>query len=164
MTRNGGSEGASSHDQKRQIGFEASCDGVSVARSSRSALMCVSKHHRQRGRSVRRIGSEVLLLVGHPGLEPGANKLRTQQLRGTSADLLANLKRRVVAEWATTGHSGPDSGHRDRLDRAGLLRTIAHARGAKTITEDHARTLVVLVELVGGRLSEESSSEAPWPP
>jgi len=115
--------------------------------------MYVSTHHRQRAASARRIGSEVLLLVGHPGLEPGANGLRTQQLRGTSAGLLANLKRRVVAEWATTGHSGPDSGHRDRLDRAGLLRAIARAREAKVMTEDDARTLVALVELVGGRLS-----------
>ena len=62
--------------QKWQIGFEASCEVDSVARSSRSALMCVSKHHRQRGRIARRIGSEVPFLVGHPGLEPGANGLR----------------------------------------------------------------------------------------
>ena len=47
-----------------------------MARSSRSALMCVSKHRRQRAASMRRIGSEVLFLVGHPGLEPGANGLR----------------------------------------------------------------------------------------
>jgi hypothetical protein len=62
-------------DQKRQIGFEASCDGGSVARSPRSVLVCVSRHRRQRAASVRRIGSEMLLLVGHPGLEPGANGL-----------------------------------------------------------------------------------------
>ena len=36
-----------SQSQKWQIGFEASCEVVSVARSSRSALMCVSKHRRQ---------------------------------------------------------------------------------------------------------------------
>jgi hypothetical protein len=39
------------------------------------------------------------------------------------------------------------------LDRAALLGAIARAREAKIITEDHARTLVALVELVGGRLS-----------
>jgi hypothetical protein len=39
------------------------------------------------------------------------------------------------------------------LDRAGLLRAIARAREAKVMTEDDARTLVALVELVGGRLS-----------
>ena len=64
----GGSEGASRHDQKRQIGFEASCDGGSVARSARSVLVYVSKHRRQRAASVQQIGSEVLFLVGHPGL------------------------------------------------------------------------------------------------
>jgi hypothetical protein len=63
--------------QKWHIGFEASCEVVSVARSPRSALMCVSRHRSQRGRIVRRIGSEVPFLVGHPGLEPGANGLRT---------------------------------------------------------------------------------------
>jgi len=67
--------------QKWQIGFEPSCEVVSAARSSRSALMCVSKHRSRRGRIVRRIGSEVPFLVGHPGLEPGANGLRTQLLR-----------------------------------------------------------------------------------
>ena len=64
---------ASSQGQKWQIGFEALCEVVSVARSSRSALLCVSKHHSQRGRIARRIGSEVPFLVGHPGLEPGAS-------------------------------------------------------------------------------------------
>jgi hypothetical protein len=63
--------------QKWQIGFEASCEAASVARNSRSALLCVSKHRSQRDRIVRRIGSEVPFLVGHPGLEPGANGLRT---------------------------------------------------------------------------------------
>ena len=38
--------------------------------------MCVSKHRSQRGRIVRRIGGEMPFLVGHPGLEPGANGLR----------------------------------------------------------------------------------------
>jgi len=77
---------ATSQGQKRQVGFEALCDGGSVAGSSRSALMCVSKHRRQRAASVRRIGSEMLLLVGHPGLEPGANGLRTQLMRANAPD------------------------------------------------------------------------------
>ena len=76
-----GPQPASIERQKRQIGFEPSCDGVSVARSPRSVLVYVSRHRRQRAASVRRIGSEVLFLVGHPGLEPGANGLRTQLLR-----------------------------------------------------------------------------------
>ena len=38
---------ASSQGQKWQIGFEALCDGGSVARSPRSALLCVSRHHSQ---------------------------------------------------------------------------------------------------------------------
>ena len=76
--------------QKWQIGFEPSCDGGSVARSSRSALMCVSKHRRQRGRLVRRIASETPFLVGHPGLEPGANGLRK-----AIYDSLSPVKRKV---------------------------------------------------------------------
>jgi hypothetical protein len=34
------------------------------------------------------------------------------------------------------------------LDRAELLRTIAHAREAKIITEDHARTLTELIDII----------------
>jgi hypothetical protein len=49
-----------------------------VARSARSVLVYVSTHRRQRAASVRRIGSEMLLLVGHPGLEPGANGQRVR--------------------------------------------------------------------------------------
>ena len=51
------------------------------------------------------------------------------------------------------GHVSTYSGHGDRLDRARLLRAIARAREAKVMTEDDGRTLVALVELVGGRLS-----------
>ncbi len=36
----------------------------------------ISMHRSQQGRIVQRIGSEVPFLVGHPGLEPGANGLR----------------------------------------------------------------------------------------
>jgi hypothetical protein len=141
---------ASSESQKWQIGFEASCEVVSVTRSSRSALSCNrperfspladrlrSKRPRpyrprpemadrfrgvvrwalggeepaertrvreqlsdetslrrecpqrrisrregsQRAASVRRIGSETPFLVGHPGLEPGANGLRIRTNR-----------------------------------------------------------------------------------
>jgi len=55
--------------QKRQIGFEALCDGVPAARSARSGLASVSTHRSRRCSSARRIGSEAPLLVGHPGLE-----------------------------------------------------------------------------------------------
>jgi hypothetical protein len=40
------------------------------------------------------------------------------------------------------------SGHRDRLDRAGLLGAIARAREAKVMTEDRARTLTELIDIV----------------
>jgi hypothetical protein len=40
---------------------------------------------RQRAASVRRIGSELLVLVGHPGLEPGANGLRIRARRRHSS-------------------------------------------------------------------------------
>jgi hypothetical protein len=53
----------------------------------------------------------------------------------------------------TGGHGSPYSGHRDRLDRAGLLGAIDRALEAKVMTEDHARTLVALVEQFGGRWS-----------
>jgi hypothetical protein len=59
---------SSRHEQKRQIGFEAVRDGVPVARSARSGLGSVSTHRSQRGGSTCWIGSEMLLLVGHPGL------------------------------------------------------------------------------------------------
>jgi hypothetical protein len=39
------------------------------------------------------------------------------------------------------------------LDRAGLLGAIDRALEAKVMTEDHARTLVALVEQFGGRWS-----------
>ena len=54
--------------------------------------MCVSKHRRQRDASVRRIGSEVLFLVGHPGLEPGANGLRTHLVRAKAPEFPMILK------------------------------------------------------------------------
>jgi len=91
--------------------------------------------------------------VGHPGLEPGANGLRTQRCAAHKAHLLSDSDMPTRPIPVTKGHGSTYSGHRDRLDRAALLRTIAHAREAKIITEDHARTLVALVELVGGRLS-----------
>jgi hypothetical protein len=34
------------------------------------------------------------------------------------------------------------------LDRAGLLRAIARAREAKVMTEDHARTLTELIDII----------------
>jgi hypothetical protein len=94
---------------------------------------------------VRRIGSEMLVLVGHPGLEPGANGLRTQRRTAHKALLLSDSDTRTPLIPVTKGHGSTYSGHRDRLDRAGLLRAIARAREAKVITEDHARTLVALV-------------------
>jgi hypothetical protein len=139
--------------QKWQIGFEASCEAASVARNSRSALLCVSKHRSQRDRIVRRIGSEIPFLVGHPGLEPGAEGLRTQRLAGHKALFVSDSDTPAPAIAVTKGHHATYSGHRDRLDRAGLLRAIARAREAKVMAEDDARTLVALVELVGGRLS-----------
>ena len=124
-----------------------------MARSARSVLVYVSRHRRQRAASVRRIGSKVLLLVGHPGLEPGANGLRTQRLALSKAFFVSDPDTPAPAIAVTKGHHATYSGHRDRLDRAGLLHAIARAREAKVMTEDHARTLVALVEQVGGRWS-----------
>ena len=89
-------------------------------------------------------------LVGHPGLEPGANGLRTQRHTAHKALLLSDSGARTCPIPVTKGQVSTHSGHRDRLDRAGLLRAIALAREAKAMTEDHARTLVALVELVAG--------------
>jgi hypothetical protein len=141
------------HRLKCQIAFEASCEVVSVARSPRSALTCVSRHRSQRAASVRRIGSEMPFLVGHPGLEPGANGLRTQRLTAHKALLLSDPDTPTRPIPVTAGHVPTYSGHRDRLDRAGLLRAIAHAREAKVMTEGHARTLTELVEQFGDRWS-----------
>ncbi len=90
------------------------------------------------------------LLVGHPGLEPGANGLRTQRRTAHKALLLSDPDTLIRPIPVTKGHVSTYSGHRDRLDRAGLLRAIARALEAKVMTEDHARTLVALVELVAG--------------
>jgi hypothetical protein len=91
--------------------------------------------------------------VGHPGLEPGANGLRTQRRTANKALLLSDSDTRTHPIPVTKGHGSTYSGHRDRLDRAGLLRAIARAREAKVMTGDHARTLVALVEQFGGRWS-----------
>jgi hypothetical protein len=79
--------------------------------------------------------------------------LRTQRLALHKALFVSDSDTRTCPIPVTKGHLSTYSGHRDRLDRAGLLRAIARAREAKVMTEDDARTLVALVELVGGRLS-----------
>ena len=101
--------------------------------------MYVSTHRRQRAASVRRIGSEMLLLVGHPGLEPGANGLRTQQLTRRKALLLADSHDRVGAERVTAGHSGHQTGHRDHMTRAEMLAKICRARSRRIIGDERAR-------------------------
>jgi len=102
---------------------------------------------------VRRIVREVPFLVGHPGLEPRANGLRTQRRTAHKALLLSDPDSRTRSIPVTEGHGSTYSGHGDRLDRAGLPRAIGRAREAKVMTEDHARTLVALVEQFGGRWS-----------
>jgi hypothetical protein len=87
-------------------------------------------------------------LVGHPGLEPGANGLRTQRRTAHKALLLSDSDTLIRPIPVTKGHGSPYSGHRDRLDRAGLLGAIARAREAKVMTEDHARTLTALIDIV----------------
>jgi hypothetical protein len=87
-------------------------------------------------------------LVGHPGLAPGANGLRTQRRTAHKALLLSDPDTQTRPIRVTKGHGSTYSGHRDRLDRAELLRTIAHAREAKIITEDHARTLTELIDII----------------
>jgi hypothetical protein len=110
--------------------------------------MCVSKHHSQRGLIVRRIGSEVRFLVGHPGLEPGANGLRTQRRTANNALLPSDSDTRTRPIPVTKGHGSPYSGHRDRLDRDAFLRAIARARAAKIVTDDQAATLLQLIDIV----------------
>ena len=108
--------------------------------------MCVSRHRSQRGRIVRRIGSEVPFLVGHPGLEPGANGLRTQRLALHKALFLALIGSSSRPIVATSGHSGPQSGPRDRYDRASLLAKIHAALDAKAVTPDDTTNLIALIE------------------
>jgi hypothetical protein len=47
------------------------------------------------------------------------------------------------------------------LDRAGLLRAIARAREAKVMTEDHARTLTGLIDIVDSPQLECLRGECP---
>jgi hypothetical protein len=97
---------------------------------------------------VRRIGSEMLVLVGHPGLEPGANGLRTQRRTANNALLLSDSDTRTYPIPVTKGHGSPYSGHRDRLDRDAFLRAIARAHAAKIFTDDQAATLLQLIDIV----------------
>ena len=110
------------------------------------SLICVSKHRSQRDRIVRRIGSEVPFLVGHPGLEPGANGLRTQRLAGHKALFVSDSDTQAPAIAVTKGHHATYSGHRDRLDRAGLVAKIHAALEAKAVTPDDAANLIALIE------------------
>ena len=66
----------------------------------------------------------LLSLVGHPGLEPGANGLRTQRLALHKALFVSDSDTPAPAISATKGHHATNSGHRDRLDRAGLVAKI----------------------------------------
>ena len=61
-------------------------------------------------------------VVGHPGLEPGANGLRTQRLALHKALFVSDSDILAPAIAVTKGHHATYSGHRDRLDRAGLRR------------------------------------------
>ena len=59
--------------------------------------------------------SDLPLLVGHPGLEPGANGLRTQRL-ALHKDLFASdSDTRTRPIPVTKGHVSTYSGHRDRV-------------------------------------------------
>ena len=82
------------------------------------------------------------LLVGHPGLEPGANGLRTQRLALSKALFLTVIGSSSRPIVATAGHTGP----RDRYDRASLLAKIHEALDAKAVTPDDAAKLIALIE------------------
>jgi len=84
--------------------------------------------------------------VGHPGLEPGANGLRTQRLALNKAHFLVLIGSSSHPIVATTGHSGPQSGHGDRYDRASLLAKIHDALEAKVVTREDAASLIALIE------------------
>ena len=84
--------------------------------------------------------------MGHPGLEPGANGLRTQRLALSKALFLTVMGGSSRPIVATTGHTGPHSGPRDRYDRASLLEKIHAALDAKAVTPDDAANLVALIE------------------
>jgi hypothetical protein len=84
--------------------------------------------------------------VGHPGLEPGANGLRTQRRTAHKALLLSDSDTRTRPIPVTKGHVSTYSGHRDRLDRAGLVAKIHAALDAKAVTPDDAANLIALIE------------------
>ena len=81
-------------------------------------------------------------MVGHPGLEPGANGLRTQRLAINKALFVSDSDTPAPAIVATSGHSGP----RDRYDRASLLAKIHAALDAKAVTPDDAANLTAFIE------------------
>ena len=84
--------------------------------------------------------------VGHPGLEPGANGLRTQRLALHKALFVSDSDTPAPAIAVTKGHHATYSGHRDRLDRAGLVTKIHAALDAKAVTPDDAANLIALIE------------------
>ena len=85
-------------------------------------------------------------LVGHPGLEPGANGLRTQRLALHKALFVSDSDTPAPAIAVTKGHHATYSGHRDRLDRAGLVAKIHAELDAKAVTPDDAANLIALIE------------------
>ena len=95
--------------------------------------------------------------MGHPGLEPGANGLRTQRLALSKALFLAIIGSSSRPIVATAGHSGPHSGPRDRYDRASLLAEIHEALDAKAVTPDTAANLIALIE---GTLASQHKTDA----
>jgi hypothetical protein len=90
----------------------------------------------------------LLSLVGHPGLEPGANGLRTQRRTAHKAILLSGSDTLIRPVPVTKGHGSTYSGHGDRLDRDAFLRAIARTNAANIFTDDQAATLLQLIHIV----------------
>jgi hypothetical protein len=117
--------------------------GATLALCRRTARRHFLRAHRKAANAINACS-----VVGHPGLEPGANGLRTQRPTTHKALLLSDPDTRTRPIPVTKGHGSPYSGHRDRLDRDAILRAIARARAAKIFTDDQAATLLQLIDIV----------------
>ena len=77
---------------------------------------------------------------------PGSNLGRPGWKAWFDAFLSGFLNTPAPAIAVTKGHHATYSGHRDRLDRAGLVAKIHAALDAKAVTPDDAANLIALIE------------------
>ena len=92
--------------------------------------------------------SETPFLVGHPGLEPGANGLRIQERNPPTLCFLNKNVGMSGTEQVTAGLQKTDSRHGAAYSRDELKHKIRRAVEAGVISDEHARTLDELIALI----------------